>query len=88
MVVHFFKTAEDVGGGVTLGMPDVEAGARRIGEHIQDVVLRLRGIEVVIAWVRGAERLMFLPVLLPLGFKIGEWKWFTLVGHGEREVKG
>ena len=34
---------EDVGGGVALGMADVQAGAAGIGEHVEDVELRLVG---------------------------------------------
>ena len=39
---HPFVPRDDVGGGVALGMPDMQASAARIRKHIEDVELRLR----------------------------------------------
>ena len=53
---HPLVAGQDVGGGVALGMADVQAGAAGVGEHVEDVVLRLVGD------VRRAEG----PVLQPV----------------------
>ena len=42
---HAFVAGDDVRGGVAFGMADVQAGAARIGEHVEDVVFRLGRIE-------------------------------------------
>jgi hypothetical protein len=70
---------EDVGGGVALGMADVEAGTGGIGEHVEQVILREVGalfIGVALAGgvggrngfarVPGAEGLVFKPEFLEL----------------------
>ncbi len=56
---HALVAGQDVGGGVALGVADVQAGAARVGEHVEDVELRL------VRQVRRAEGLVFQPVLLP-----------------------
>src|SRR5207249_4143222 len=53
-----------------LGVADVEPGARRVREHVEHVVLRLR------AAVRGAERLVLVPPRLPARLDLG-----GMVGH-------
>ena len=58
--------ADDVRGGVALGVADVEAGAGGVGEHVQRVVLGLRGE------VDRGEGLLLLPALLPLLLDFGE----------------
>ena len=59
---HPLVAADDVGGGVALGMADVQAGAARVREHVEDVELGPRRIEV-----DRAEGLVPLPFGLPLG---------------------
>ena len=76
-----FVAGEDVGGGVALRMADMQAGARRVGEHVEDVelgeLLRAgRGVALGermagghgFAGVPGAKSLLLVPVALPLGF--------------------
>src|SRR5690606_10466235 len=53
---------ENVGRGVPLRMTDVQTRARRVGEHIEHVVLRFAATGV------GAERMVFLPEGLPVRF--------------------
>ena len=79
--VHAFVAADDVGGGVALGVADVETGAGGVGEHVEDVVLGLGGVEVGIAWSGGAEGFVFEPMLLPFGFELVEGKGFLFLGH-------
>ena len=62
---HPAIAADDVGGGVALGMADVQAVAAGIGEHVQDVAFgpcRQPG---------DGEGAVRLPVLLPLGLDDG-----------------
>jgi hypothetical protein len=51
---------EDVGGGVSFGMTNVQPRARRIRKHVEHVELRLRRV------VLGAERTMSFPEGLPV----------------------
>ena len=55
-----FVTRDDIGGGVALGVADVEPRARRVGEHVQHVVCRLRRV------LLGASGVVFLPERLPV----------------------
>ena len=56
-----FVTADDIGCGITFGVTDVQSCARRIREHVQAIILRLRHI--------GARFKCFLgfPSCLPFG---------------------
>src|SRR5258707_439231 len=62
-------------------MPHMEARARRVGEHVEDVELgQSFGRRLAVpysermsrgrhfAWIPGAKRLLLVPVALPLGF--------------------
>ncbi len=71
---HALVAREDIGGGVALGMADVQAGAGRIGEHVEDVVFRLVGD------IGRAEGLVFFPVALPARFDD-----LGVIGRHERE---
>ena len=51
---------DDVGRRVPLGVPDMQARPRRIGEHVEDVLLRATGV------TGRNERLVLVPVRLPL----------------------
>ena len=82
VAAHAVPAGEDIGGGVTLGVPDVKAFAARVGKHVEHVVLRLGGIEVWLAGVGSAEGCGFGPVLLPLGFELRERVLFALARHG------
>ena len=65
--LHPLEARLDVRGRVALRMPHVQARAAGIRKHVQHVELGLGRIDVV----RGAERLVLLPVLLPLRFDVG-----------------
>ena len=59
---HAFVARDDVRGGVALGVADVQARAAGVREHVEDVEFRVARVEG-----RGNdERLVVLPVLLPL----------------------
>ncbi len=81
---HPLVAGEDVGGGVAFRVADVQARAARVGEHVEDVELRLRGIEVGIARVGSAERFAGQPKRLPLGLKVGERELLALGCHSGR----
>ena len=60
--LHPLVARNDVRGGIALGMADVQARAARVRKHIEDIHLGLRYVRQV----RDLERLMLVPVLLPL----------------------
>jgi len=64
VAAHEPGARHDVGGGVPLGMTDVQTDAGRIGEHVEDVALEPA------APARGAERPVLVPVALPPGLDI------------------
>ena len=51
-------------------MPDMQACAGGVREHVQDVSLRLAGVEVWQVW--GLESLPLCPKRLPLGLNLWE----------------
>ena len=61
---HALVARHDVRGRVAFGMADVQPLARRVREHVEHVVLRLRGVEAV----GSAKRGLALPVGLPFRF--------------------
>ena len=63
--LHPLEAADDVGRGVALGVPDVQARARGIGEHVEAVELRLRRIEDRLAGVGLTEGTVGLGPRLP-----------------------
>jgi len=69
----FLVAAQDVRSGVALGVSDMEPRAGRVGEHVQDVVLRLTAGDGL-----GAEGRVLLPVSLPAMLAGGE-----VVGPGQ-----
>ena len=88
---HALVAGQDVGGGVAFGMADVQAGAAGVGEHVEDVELRL----VRTGPVRRAEGLVRLPELLPARLDrrgvvssawsaacVGRGKWFFWLMRG------
>ena len=79
------RAADDIGGRVTFRVADMQARSGRVGEHVEDEELRLRGIEVRIAGIRGAEGFFLIPDLLPLGLKLVEGERFTAFGGHESE---
>jgi len=69
VALHPLLASDHVGRRVALGMADVEPRPGRVGEHVEDVVLRpaAKALRVV----RGAESLVFVPDPLPLRFDGG-----------------
>lgn len=67
--VHALIACDDVGGGVSFWVADVEASARGVGEHVEDVVFRFGGIKAFVAGVGGAVGFVFGPVCLPFGLE-------------------
>ena len=72
--------------GVPLGMADVQAGARRIRKHVEDVEFgHLLWLELLMSsrkrmlcrntltGIPGAKSLLLIPVSLPLGFDQVKW---------------
>ena len=67
VALHTLHTRYNVGGGVAFGVPHVQARARGIGEHIQNIVFRFRKIAQI-----GVEGLVFLPISRPFFFYFGK----------------
>src|SRR4029434_10644395 len=70
VAAHAPGARHDVGGGVPLGMTDMQTDAGRVGEHVEDVALGPA------APARGAERPVLVPVALPTGLDLE-----VVVGH-------
>ena len=75
--LHLLETTDDVGGGVALGVPNMEPRAGWVREHVQAIELRARRIESWLARVRlsipAPRRLGLLKPRLPAFFGgIGE----------------
>ena len=76
---HAFVAGEDVRRRVALRMADVQARAARIGEHVEDVVFRFRGIEIRFAGIRSVKRAALFPDGLPFRLNLIEWIRFAAV---------
>ena len=83
--LHPLVAADDVGGGVALGVADMQARTAGVGKHVEHVVLGLGGIEALVTRAGGAEGLLGVPALLPLGLEFAEREG-GFGGHGEGSV--
>src|SRR5690606_29492631 len=54
-----------------------------VGEHVEHVELRLRGVEIGIARIRRAEGFLRVPARLPGGLEPVEGEGLAFVGHGK-----
>ena len=59
--LHAFVPRDDIAGRVAFGMPHVQALPARVRKHVQNVVLRFRGIAV-----KRLEGAILFPDTLPL----------------------
>ena len=71
--LHAMVAADDVGGRVAFGVPDVQAVAAGVGEHVQHVQLAILGE------LRARERAVRFPKLLPFWLDNGR----IIARHGE-----
>jgi hypothetical protein len=78
---HAFVTRDDVGGGVALGMSDVQARAAGVREHVEDIKFRLRAIEVFLAWIWRVKKLALFPDFPPFRLDLVERIWFAALAH-------
>jgi hypothetical protein len=85
VAAHAPVPRDDVGRRVALGVADVEAGPRRVREHVEDVELLLRRVEARLAGVRRLEDLLFVPERLPL--RLERRGVVGLVGHGRAQIE-
>ncbi len=65
--LHSLVSGDYIAGGITLGMPDVQAGRTGIGKHIKHVILGPGFVTI-----NGSEYFMFFPEPLPFLFDLGE----------------
>jgi len=79
---HPFVPAENIGGGVTFGVADVQARARRVGEHVEDVELGFG------AGVVGGKSFVVEPVVLPFGLDLVERIFFAEFRHNGGNYTG
>src|SRR5262249_39466476 len=70
VAAHAPGARHDIGGGIPLGMTDVQTDAGRVGEHVEDVALGPAALAC------GAERPVLVPVALPAGLDLE-----VVVGH-------
>ena len=76
-------TRDDIRGGITFRMANMQACAARIGKHIQDVKFRLRGIEIFLTGIGRVKELSLFPDGLPFWFELVEWIRFAALVHGK-----
>ena len=79
--IHALVAADDIGSGVSLRVAYVEALARGVREHVENVVFRLGRIEAFIAGTGSAEGFVLGPVGLPFGLELVEGEGLSFVGH-------
>lgn len=60
--LHPLVTGDDIGRGIAFGMADMKPRPRRIGKHIEDVILGF------VRRIEGLEGLIFEPKILPFFF--------------------
>ena len=70
-------------------MAHMQALTTRIRKHVEHEVLGLRRVKVGVPGIGRVKGIGRLPLGLPPGFKIGEWKGFTLLAaaHDGRSRK-
>src|SRR5437762_7862197 len=78
---HPFVARDNVRRGATFGVPDVQARAAGIREHVEDVELWLGAIEVFLARIGGVKRPAFIPKALPLRLEPIEGIRFAARSH-------
>ena len=66
VAAHARVPGDDIGGGVALGVPHVQAGAGGVGKHVQHVQLGRLGVKTRLARADSAEAVVRSPVVLPL----------------------
>src|SRR5436190_289396 len=81
--VQPFVARDDVGGGITFRMADMQTGAARVGEHVEDVELRFGRIEFLFARIGRVKRARFVPDRLPLRLDLIEGIWFAPLVHAK-----
>ena len=85
--MHAVEAGKDVRGGVSLDMADMQAVSAGVGEHVENVVFRLGGIEIGVPRIGGAEGSSLQPVLLPAGFEFRKRILLALRAHfGKRRI--
>ena len=67
VALHPLASRDDVRPDVAHRVPDVQARPGGVGEHVEHVVLRLGGVEVGVARIRGPEGPLLGPASLPPG---------------------
>ena len=83
---HPFVARDDIGGGVTFRMPDVQTGSARVGKHVEDIKFWRGRIEILVARVWRMKNLRFVPAALPLRFELIEWiRFAALAAHRDDE---
>jgi len=62
---HSFVARNDIRRGVAFGMADVKTCAARVRKHVEDVELRFRRVEILLARIGRAKSTAFVPDRLP-----------------------
>src|SRR3974390_1049892 len=79
--------SENIRRSISLRMPDMESFPTWIREHVEHIELRFRGVESRVPWVGHLERLVLIPVPLPLRLKLIEWILLSPFAHGSQSKK-
>ena len=79
---HPFVASYDVRGGVTFGMPNVQARPARVRKHVEDVKFWLPKVETFFARIGRMKKLPLFPDGLPFRFDLVERiRFATLASH-------
>src|SRR6202140_1020110 len=77
---HPLVTRDDIGGGVTFRMSDMQTRAARIRKHVEDVKFRFAWIEICLARIGRVKCAAFIPDRLPFRFDLVVWGRFGALG--------
>src|SRR6266513_1342261 len=82
-VAHPFVSRDDIGGGVSFGMTDVQTSSAGIREHVENVKFRLGRIEIFVAGIWRVKKLPLFPDFLPFQLDLVEGIRFATLVHEE-----
>src|SRR5471032_926991 len=72
-----FVSGNDVCGGITFGMTDMQPRSARIRKHVEDVKLWFGRIESRFAGIWSVKGVLLFPDALPFRLELVEWKGFA-----------
>src|ERR1700722_5999863 len=84
---HPFVSGNNIGGGIPFQVADVKSFATGVGEHVEHVKFRFRGIESRFMRIGRMKDLPFQPNFLPFRLEFRKGKLFSSLAHWYYLVK-